>query len=140
MAGAHSYVLLFFDIVRPIPRRNFTSSVHLRDQVAAASYEVSLRTVQRHLDAICSRFVIECDTRSKPHGYRWMEGAEGLTLPLLTAREALLLQLAKSEMSQLLPPRALASMAPMFAMARRKLETTPAPNLERVKGIEIHSA
>lgn len=135
MPGSHSYALdnalLILEILRRIPRRNFTTSAHLREQVAAAGYEVTLRTVQRHLDAICSRFAIECDTRGKPFGYRWMEGAEGLKLPLLTASEALLLQLAKSEVSQLLPARALVSMAPLFATARRELEATPAPQVER---------
>jgi len=135
MPTPHSYALdnalLILEILRRIPRRNFTTSVHLREQVAAAGYDVTLRTVQRHLDAICSRFAIECDTRGKPFGYRWMEGAEGLKLPMLTATEALLLQLAKSELSQLLPARALLSMAPLFASARRELETTPAPQVER---------
>jgi len=93
---------------------------------------VSLRTVQRHLDAICGCFAIECNTRGKPFGYRWLEGDEGLKLPLLTASEALLLKLAKSEVSQLLPASALISMAPLFATARRELEAKPAPRLDRV--------
>jgi len=135
LPGPHSYALdnalLILEILRRIPRRRYTTSVHLREQVAAAGYEVTLRTVQRHLDAICSRFAIECDTRGKPYGYRWMEGAEGLKLPLLTPSEALLLQLAKNEVSQLLPARALSSMAPLFATARRELEATPAPQVER---------
>ncbi len=135
MPASHSYALdnalLILEILRRIPRRNYTTSAHLREQVAAAGYDVTLRTVQRHLDAICSRFAIECDTRGKPFGYRWMEGAEGLQLPLLTASEALLLQLAKSEVSQLLPARTLVSMAPLFSTARRELEATPAPQIER---------
>lgn len=135
MTVSHSYALdnalLILEILRRIPRRNYTTSTHLREQVAAAGYEVTLRTVQRHLDVICSRFAIECDTRGKPFGYRWMEGAEGLKLPLLTASEALLLQLAKSEVSQLLPARALISMAPLFATARRELESMPVPQVER---------
>lgn len=135
MSKSHSYALdnalLILEILRRIPRRHYTTSTHLHEQVAAAGYEVTLRTVQRHLDAICSRFPIECDTRGKPFGYRWVEGAEGLKLPLLTASEALLLQLAKSEVSQLLPTRTLVSMAPLFATARRELEATPAPQVER---------
>lgn len=135
MAGSHSYALdnalLILEILRRIPRRHYTTSVHLHEQVAAAGYSVSLRTVQRHLDAICSRFPIECDTRGKPFGYRWVEGAEGLSLPMLTASEALLLALAKSELSQLLPARTLTSMAPLFASAHRQLDDSPAPQVER---------
>lgn len=61
------------------------------------------RTLQRWLDAIVQQYPIECDTRSKPYGYRWMDTAQGLNLPLLTATEALLLQLARSEVGQILP-------------------------------------
>jgi len=72
---SHSYALdnalLILEILRRIPRRNYTTSAHLREQIAAG-YEVTVRTVQRHLDAICSRFAIECDTRGKPFGCRWM--------------------------------------------------------------------
>ena len=53
------------------------------------------RTLQRWLDAIVQQSPIECDTRSKPYGYRWMNTAQGLNLPLLTATEALLVQLAR---------------------------------------------
>lgn len=62
MPASHSYALdnalLIPEILRRIPRRNYTTSAHLREQVAAAGYEVTLRTVQRHLDAICSRFAV----------------------------------------------------------------------------------
>lgn len=128
MPSPHPYALdnalLILEILRRIPRRSYTNSAALHQQVAAAGYPVNLRTVQRHLEVICSRFDIECDKRGKPHGYRWVEGSEGLKLPLLTASEALLLQLAKSEVSQLLPARTLVSMAPLFATARRKLDST----------------
>ncbi|MGQ9832145.1 MAG: hypothetical protein ACUVQI_11325 [Thermochromatium sp.] len=67
MPGLHSYVLdnalLILEILRRIPRRSYTTSIHLHSQVVAAGYAVTLRTVQRHLDAICSRFAIECDNR-----------------------------------------------------------------------------
>lgn len=134
MSGHHAYALdnafLILEILRRIPRQRYTTSVHLREQVAAAGYAVTLRTVQRHLDVIGSRFAVECDTRSKPYGYRWMAGAEGLKLPLLTASEALLLQLAKCEVSTLLPVRTLESMAPLFATARHELETSPEPRID----------
>ncbi len=60
-----------------------------------------------------------------------MDGAEGLKLPLLTSSEALLLQMAKSEISHLLPVRTLSSMAPLFAKARRELESTSMSGIER---------
>lgn len=135
MPGQHSSALdnalLILEILRRIPRQRFTTSVHLHEQVAAAGYEVSLRTVQRHLDALCNRFAIECDTRGKPFGYRWMADAEGLKLPLLTAGEALLLQMAGQELGPLLPARTLMSMAPLLDSARHELEAQPAPQAEK---------
>lgn len=123
--------LLIIEILQRIPRRRFTTSTHIQEQLANASYHVTLRTVQRHLDAIIGRFPIECDARSKPFGYRWNDGAEGLNLPLLTPSEALLLQLSRSELVGLLPAKTLKSLAPLFASARTQLDTTPTPQAER---------
>ena len=53
-----------------------------------------------------------------------MDTAQGLNLPLLTATEALLLQLARSELGQILPASALKSLAPLFDSAHRRLNTS----------------
>ncbi|MGQ9660680.1 MAG: hypothetical protein ACUVT0_11545 [Thermochromatium sp.] len=49
MPGLHSYVLdnalLILEILRRIPRRSYTTSIHLHSQVVAAGYAVTLRTV-----------------------------------------------------------------------------------------------
>jgi len=123
--------LLLLELLRRIPRRRFTTSVHLHNQLVAAGFDLSLRTVQRHLDALCSRFPIECDTRSKPYGYRWMEGAEGLHLPLLTPAEALTMQLARQEIATLLPARTVKTLAPLFTTARQTLEDRTTPDAAR---------
>ncbi|WP_303785766.1 hypothetical protein [Azovibrio restrictus] len=60
-SSALDNALLILEILRRIPRRRYTTSAHLHEQVAAAGYSVSLRTVQRHLDAICSRFPITAE-------------------------------------------------------------------------------
>jgi predicted DNA-binding transcriptional regulator YafY len=121
-ALAHCFLIL--DILKRIPRRSYTSSTHLAEQLESAGYVLTRRTLQRWLDAIVQQYPIECDTRSKPFGYRWMDTAQGLNLPLLTATEALLLQLARSELGQLLPASALKSLAPLFDSAHRRLNTS----------------
>lgn len=123
--------LMILEVLRRIPRQRYTTSTQIHQQLLDAGHTLVVRTVQRHLEAICGRFAVECDTRSRPYGYRWMEGAEGLNMPQLTTSEALLLQLAKSEVSQLLPSRTLASMAPLFSSAQRTLETTASAQVER---------
>ncbi|MDD2721870.1 MAG: WYL domain-containing protein [Gallionella sp.] len=135
MSAPHSYALdnalLMLEILRRIPRQRYTTSVHLQEQLACADFSVSLRTMQRHLDALCTRFPIECDTRGKPYGYRWLDGVAGFNLPLLSPAEALLLRLSESEITPLLPARTLKNMAPLFVSARRQLENAPAPQVER---------
>lgn len=119
--------LLLLDILQQLPRRGYTSSAQVLARLTSAGHTLTLRTVQRHLDALCQRFPIECDTRSKPYGYRWQEGAASFSLPALTASEALLLALAQSETAQLLPAQTLRTLAPLFAVAQRQLDHTQQP-------------
>lgn len=60
-----------------------------------------------------------------------MKGAQGLNLPLLSSPEALLLQLAKSELADLLPARTLHTLAPLFGSARQQLDAAASPIAER---------
>lgn len=126
-ASALDNAMLLLDIVRRLPRRRFVSSAQLLAQLNEAGYTLTLRTVQRHLEALCQRFPVECDTRSKPYGYRWLEGAAAFNLPALTASEALLLELARSEAAQLLPAQTLHALAPLFATAQHQLGHAPQP-------------
>ncbi len=130
-ASAIDNAFLVLDILRRIPRRGYTSSTQLHAQLLAAGHELSLRTLQRHLDAIASRFPIECDTSRKPYGYRWLPGAEGLNLPHLFPSEALLLELARAELAHLLPARVLLSLTPLFGSARREIESSISAQAER---------
>lgn len=113
---------LIIDILQRIPRSRFTTSTHLHEQLQAAGYDISMRTLQRWLEAISQHYPIECDMRCKPFGYRWMEGAQGFNLPVLSPPEALLLELARSEVAQMLPTRVIKTLAPLFDSARRQLD------------------
>lgn len=123
--------LLLLAILQRIPRGRYTTSTALLDQLQAAGLTLSRRSLQRHLDTLTHHFPLECDTRSKPYGYRWTEGAQGINLPLLSAPEALLLQLAKTELADLLPTRTLKTLAPLFGNARQQLDTITTPAAER---------
>ena len=123
--------LLIIEILQCIPRLRLTTSTHIHEQLTSAGHLATLRTVQRHLDAITIRFPVQCDKRSKPYGYRWSEGAAGLNLPLLTPSEALLLQLSSSELMGLLPAKTLKSLDPLFSSARTRLDAAPTLQAER---------
>jgi len=129
-AIAHSFLVL--NILQRIPRQRFTTSKQLHEQLEVAGHHLSRRSMQRWLDTIVQHYPIECDTRSKPYGYRWMDGAQGFHLPLLTPAEALLLQLARGEIAPLLPAHVLKKLAPLFASAHQQLhQSTPPPNEKR---------
>jgi len=118
--------LLIIEILRRIPHKRFITSMELHKSLMAAECAVSLRTVQRHLDAITQRFDIECDARSKPYGYRWLTTSHGFNLPLLSPSEALLLRMAQLQLNEILPAKTLDSLAPLFASAQRQLDVNPA--------------
>lgn len=123
--------LLLIEILKRIPRQRRVSAAELQSQLAAQGYERDIRTIQRHLDTLSSAFALDRDERSKPFGYRWPEGAPALSLPGLSAPEALLLQLAHEHLRLLLPPRVLQAMAPFFEQAGRTLHNTPHAERER---------
>ncbi|WP_281983822.1 helix-turn-helix transcriptional regulator [Azonexus hydrophilus] len=123
--------LVLIDILRCIPRQRFITSSQILEHLHARGYTLSLRSLQRHLDVLVHHFGLDCDTRGKPYGYRWPAQAQGLMLPLLTPSEALLLQLARSELAHILPARALKTLAPLFASARFELARQRTPQCEQ---------
>ncbi len=114
-------VVLALELMRRIPRQGRVSASQLQEQLAEAGVKRDLRTIQRQLDLLSGHFDIERDDRSKPYGYRWLERAEGLALPMLTAQESLLLTLAEQHLRDLLPSSLMKSMESFFAQARSNL-------------------
>ncbi len=123
--------LLMLDIMRDIPRRQFTTSSIIQQQLENKGHRVSLRTVQRYLDIISQRFPIECDQRGKPFGYRWMQGAVGLSIPYLSPAESLVLLLAQRELVPLMPASILQSVNPLLSGAAMQLQYAPDPERQR---------
>lgn len=123
--------MLLLEILRCIPQRRYITSTRIHEIIAAQGREVSLRTVQRHLDTLCSSFAVEVDTRSRPYGYRWQAQAAGLNLPLLTPSEALLLQLARADLAELLPTRVITALQPLWSSAQLELNTRPEAEAQR---------
>lgn len=123
--------LAIIEILRAIPRRRFVTAREIQAHLAAVGMERDLRSVQRLLDDISLRFPIERDTRGKPYGYRWMEHAQGLRLPLLTTDEALLLRLAFEHVRELLPTALIRRLAPVLESARLELQAPTAATARR---------
>ncbi len=109
--------LLIIELLRVIPRRRFITAQSAHQSLEAAGFARDLRSVQRLLDLISLNFPIERDMRCRPYGYRWMEHARGMNLPLLTPQEALLMQLAQAHLAEFLPANLMRTLQPLLTSA-----------------------
>ena len=78
---------------------------------------VSLRTVQRDLNALAETFPLDFD-ESKPQGWCWRPGVGQLEIPSMDAHAALTFNLVEEYMQNLLPRSTLSHMAPWFDAAQ----------------------
>jgi len=117
-------VVLALEILRRIPRTRKITAGAMREQLSSMGIERTLRTIQRQLDLLSTRFDIERDEKSKPYGYRWSKHAQGFALSMLSEQESLLLRLAELHLRPLLPTGLMKSLDGFFAQARTNLNVT----------------
>ena len=96
------------------PRRIDAPSIHRK--LEAMGIYVTLRTVQRDLNDLCSVFPLRSD-QSKPQGW-WFEKGASLEVPGMDPHAALTFTLVEQHMKNLLPPSTLSHLAPWFETAR----------------------
>jgi len=113
--------LVAIELLRRIPRSRRVTAAQLHQQLQDAGINRDLRTIQRQLDMLTEHYEIERDERNKPYGYRWKELSQGLSLPLLSEQESLLLLLAEQQLRPLLPSRMMNSLDNFFHQARSDL-------------------
>lgn len=116
-------VRLALELLKRIPRHGKVSAPELKRQLDEAGLVRELRTIQRQLEELSQHFEIDRDDRAKPYGYRWKDQARGLSLPMLSEQESLLLALAEQHLRNLLPASVLKSMEGFFTQARSKLSS-----------------
>ena len=114
-------LILALELLKRIPRHGKVSAPDLKRQLDDAGLVRELRTIQRQLEELSGYFEIDRDERSKPYGYSWKEQARGLSLPLLSEQESLLLALAEQHLKTLLPASVMKSMDGFFSQARSRL-------------------
>lgn len=102
-----------------IPREPWKiSAPELVVRLSEAGFEeVTLRTVQRDLNAISKHFPIRSDEREKPFGWYWMKAAPAFGLPALDPQTALTLKLAQNYLNLELPTATLDYLSPYFKAA-----------------------
>jgi predicted DNA-binding transcriptional regulator YafY len=105
-----------------IPERGAgKSSTQLHQHLLDAGYRCSKRTVERDLNDLSAIFPLDANTKSIPHGWRWMPGAN-VELPGLHLSDALSLHLLEESIRPLIPSAMLKSLEIRFSQARQKLE------------------
>ena len=124
-------LLLALELLKRIPRNRKISAPELHAQLSEAGLSRDLRTIQRQLEVLTSHFDIERDDRNKPYGYRWKERAAGMSVPMLSRQESLLLMLAEQHLKNLLPASLMKSMDGFFSQARNNLGDHAGAKLER---------
>lgn len=123
--------LIILEILRLLPRKRFTTATHVWNALKGAGYERDVRSVQRLLEQLSDHFPIERDTRGKPYGYRWSENAQGFRLAGLTPAEALLLQIARTHISDFLPVHVARQLDNLFNAAQKTIDERPPASVER---------
>lgn len=133
--------VLAIELLRRIPRNRKVTVTELHEQLQHAGHVRDMRTIQRMLGMLCEHFDIECDDRSKPYGYCWKAQSAGLSLPVLSEQESLLLLLAEEHLNHLLPGGVMKSMNGFFEQARRNFgpTTTEKPGRQWLKKVRVVS-
>ena len=97
------------------PRR--IDPARLKARLDGMGLAVTLRTVQRDLNALALTFPLEAST-GRPQGWCWCPGARQMDIPSMDPHAALTFHLVEQHLQPLLPPTTLADLAPWFEAAR----------------------
>jgi predicted DNA-binding transcriptional regulator YafY len=92
----------------------------LREQLKREGIDISLRTIQRDLNQLSTRFPIECNGEI-PQGWRWQADAPVQSLPHMNSSQAVTFMMVEEHLRHLLPPSLLDEMRPWFDLARRSV-------------------
>ncbi len=91
-------------------------------------FDVNLRSIQRDLNTLSTRFPLHCDMRSKPFGWSWAADAV-LDVPGMDPPTALTFAVAERFLNHVLPPATLRLMEPHFRQARGVLDHLDQPGM-----------
>lgn len=115
-------------LLREIPREpHYVSTQALQHRLADAGHEVSLRTVQRNLQALSVYFPL---VQSKPQGrgktglgWAFASNSQNISFPVMGSEAALTLMLAAQHLQRLLPAHVLSHLKPFIQEAQSLLAT-----------------
>ncbi len=112
-----------WQVLSQLQRNRWVGTTHIYEQLILAGFDISLRTVQRDLNALAKRFPIE-KNNANPQGWRWKEDAPLQSLPHMNLSQAVAFNMVEANLTQLLPPVILDELFPWFDLARRQLKNS----------------
>lgn len=112
-----------WQVLSQLQRSRWVGTTHIYDQLMMAGFDISLRTVQRDLNALAKRFPIE-KNNANPQGWRWCDDAPLQSLPHMNLSQAVAFNMVEANLTQLLPPVILDELFPWFDLARRQLKNS----------------
>lgn len=123
-----------WQILLQLDRKRWVGTNHIKEQIDLMGFDISLRTIQRDLNALAERFPIE-KNNANPQGWRWREDAPMQSLPHMNLSQAVAFSMVKDNLTQLLPPAVLDELVPWFDMADQQLKTSKVAHtwLDRVR-------
>jgi predicted DNA-binding transcriptional regulator YafY len=119
---AESYLRLL-EILRMLPRfPNTISTTEIGNRVLNKGYEVTVKTIQRDLQAISRIFPVTSVEDTKPYRWGWMEKANIMDIPSMDQKTALTFFMIDEYLSAMIPRSVFQFLEPYFNRAKAILE------------------
>ncbi|WP_143557317.1 hypothetical protein [Solemya velum gill symbiont] len=106
-------------LIPSYPRMVSTSDLH--QLILDEGFEVEKRTTERDLDNLSRSFPLSVETSGRTNMWFWTAGAASLEIPSMSPTTALMVKLAESYLTPLLPSTALTLLTPYFERAESVL-------------------
>lgn len=118
-------VLRQWQILQQIPKAPSAVTVTEIEERLSAEWSVTRRTIERDLVLLEGRFPLVCDDSHKPHRWSWLPNAAAVTIPSLTAAQAMTFALVEQYLERLIPKSIQHELSPFFRMAQQRLSGLP---------------
>ena len=106
------------------PKTRSTREIHDELRNEDPDYDVTVRSIQRSLEALSSRFPIGSETRGRANHWFWIEAHALTQIPAMSESTAFVLRLASEHLKPLMPASALRRLDPYFRHAEDVLAGT----------------
>ncbi len=109
------------DTLTVLQRRGGLTTQQVCAALEARGHTVSVRTVQRDLEALAGVYPLTCDQRTRPYVWRWEPTAPRISIPGMDWPEAIGFHMLSKYLDALLPSGVRTSIEPYVTEADRRL-------------------